>query len=273
MVLAEAGWATEVDDDFDQLITDPEANPAVAAIWAERTAQAGQPQEVSDRLDEIIEANPSGGREAILAYTRAMAEAGRTDLVAATVQRYAPRLREDDTAWARAGAALAEAKQWGLAAAWMGNWQARPELPAEYFRPLVDALLALGRDDEAAKVITSLDEPPIEFRAWLAIFAATEGRTDTARQLLEEVDRIGSSDGARLLLAMTEALVLVQQGGAFAEARETLRVAAESCASEDIPPGATRWWQRVVTRLAADAGTFSARLWAFRQRLAPWVKG
>ena len=280
--LAEAGWAAEADADLDELATDPGANPAAAAVWAERTVSSGQPQEVADRLSDVAEASRPAGREAVATYARLMAEGGRGDLVAATVQRHADLLREDDLGWARAGAALAEAKQWGLAAAWMGDWKVRSDLPPGALRPLADALLALERDAEAeelmrAAVEASPDEVPVEFRAWLAVFGAVAGRTDDAVGHLTAVDRIGQPDWVKLLLVMASTLVAVQQAGAkgaaFAEGRENLKAAAGACEPADVPPGATRWWRAVADQLAADAGTIAARLWALRQRVGPWVKG
>jgi hypothetical protein len=141
------------------------------------------------------------------------------------------------------------------------------------FRPLADALLALDRDAEAEAVMEAAEDPPAEFRAWRAVFAAVAGRTDDAAEQSKAVDRVGQPDGVRLLLAMADALVAVQRGGPFAEARDNLRAAADACAAADVPPGAGRWWRKVADRLAADAGTVGARFWALRQRVRPWVAG
>jgi len=116
------------------------------------------------------------------------------------------------------------------------------------------------------------DAPP-EFRAWLALSAAVAGRTEEAGDHLKAVDRVGQPDGVKLLLAMASALVAVRaEAGAFAEARENLKAAAGACEPADVPPGAARWWRKAADRLAADAGTLAAKLWALRQRVGPWVK-
>ena len=107
-------------------------------------------------------------------------------------------------------------------------------------------------------------------------FAA--GRTEEASEYLRAVDQLGLSDGLKLVLAMAEALVMVQQAGpagkrqAFAEAKEHLHTAAGACAAKDVPPGAARWFRKVADRLAADAGLRSAKLWAWWQRVQPWVR-
>jgi hypothetical protein len=99
-----------------------------------------------------------------------------------------------------------------------------------------------------------------------------------ASEHLRAVDQLGLSDGVKLVLAMAEALVMVQQAGpagkrqAFAEAKEHLHVAAGACAAKDVPPGAARWFRKAADRLAADAGLLPAKLWAWWQRVQPWVR-
>ena len=135
--------------------------------------------------------------------------------------------------------------------------------------------------DVACDVIaqTDPDEPLPDFRAWLALSAAVEGRTEEAAAQLRAVDQLGQTDGLKLLLAMAEALVMVQQAGpagkrqAFADAKEHLHTAADACAAKDVPPGAARWYHKVTERLASDAGTLPAKIWAWWQRALPWVKG
>ena len=41
---------------------------------------------------------------------------------------------------------------------------------------------------------------------------------------------------------------------------------------DEVPPGAARWFRKVADRLAADAGLRSAKLWAWWQRVQPWVR-
>ncbi|MDE4994677.1 hypothetical protein NAH09_11635, partial [Francisella tularensis subsp. holarctica] len=80
------------------------------------------------------------------------------------------------------------------------------------------------------------------------------------------IERIGLPDGTRLLVALAEALVMVQQAGpyakaaAFGEAKDHLRTAVDSCDPADLPPGLARWYRRAVSRLAADSGLLSAKL-------------
>jgi hypothetical protein len=72
----------------------------------------------------LLAANPSAGREVLLAHIWALAETGKP--VQGTVQQYSELLRADDGAWARAGAALVLAGHHGFAAnARLVDWRDR----------------------------------------------------------------------------------------------------------------------------------------------------
>jgi tetratricopeptide (TPR) repeat protein len=283
--LEAAGWRAEADEELDFAVGDPACSPAAAGLWVERVAATSNPGRAADRLPEIIERSRDGGREAVLTYAGVLAAAGRSADATATVQRFADLLREEDDGWARAGGVLAEVGNYALAAAWLADWQDRPRARAWMLRPLADSLRALDRDGEAqlvaraALALGPADEVPADFRAWLALGAAVAGDTADASQHLAAVDPLGLPDGVKLVLAMAAAVVMVRQAGpggkgrAFAEAKEHLRTAAGACAPGDVPPGAGRWYKRVVARLAADAGTLGARAWAAWQRVRPWVRG
>jgi cellulose synthase operon protein C len=62
------------------------------------------------------------------------------------------------------------------------------------------------------------------------------------------------------------------KGAAFAEAKEHLKTAADACAANEVPPGLGRWYKRVVTKLAAEAGGLTPRFWAWWQQSRPWVR-
>lgn len=277
--LGDAGWEAEADDDLLALTDDPTATPAAAGLWAERLLQAGEPQSVSDRLPRLVELCRPAGREAVVTYAWGMAVLERPDAVAAAVQRYADLLREDDDGWARAGAALLEAKRYDHAAAWLADWKDREDVDAWMLRPLAAALRALDRDTEANDVVRAgverggLDVPP-EYWAWLALDEIVAGRADESEALLKRIDTVGLDDGTRLLVAMASAAVRVSRDpSAFSDAKEDLRTAAGSCSAGDVPPGAGRWYRKILDRISADAGTLGAKGWAVWQRIRPWIKG
>src|SRR5207253_326402 len=151
-------------------------------------------------------------------------------------------------------------------------------------RPLTMAYRALDQDDKAIEVCRAAvrlggpDEVLADFRVWLGLDLALSGQTEEAAGQLSKVDAVTAPDGTRLVLALAEAVVMVQRTGpggkaaAFAEAKDHLKTAAGSCAAKDVPAGAGRAYRKVVSRLASDTGTLGARLWALWQRVMPWVR-
>jgi cellulose synthase operon protein C len=253
-------------------------------LWADRALGGGSGAEVLAELPRLLAADPPAGREAIIAYASGAIAAGRADQAAVTVHRFSDALRSDEQSWARAGAVLADAKSYALAAAWLSDWADRDGVTAATLLPLADSLRGLDRDADALAVAAAgvgRGGSPIAiaaFRGWLALDAALHGRTDDAGKLLAGIDRPGLPDAIRLVLALGDALVMVQQAGpdgkraAFADAKDHLRTAAGACKPEDVPPGTARWYRRVVARLAQDTGGVAASAWAAWQRLRPWVR-
>ncbi len=281
--LDEEDWALEADDVLAARVTDPDAPPAVATLWAEREVQAGRFERVAEQLSVLAKSNPPAGRAATLVYAMGLVNAGRPDAGAAAVQRFNDLLRAEDDSWARGGAVLAEARHFALAAAWLADWQNRIAVEGWMLRPLADSLRALDRDAEAIAVCKgglAANPPPdvaAEFRGWLALAAAETGNLNEAVTYLKGLDQIGLPDSVKLVLAMAEAVLMVKQAGpdgrasAFAEAKEHLKAATGACPENACPPGTGRWFKRVVAVIASDAGTINAKVWATWQRVRPWV--
>jgi tetratricopeptide (TPR) repeat protein len=275
-------WGPKLTAELKDLAFADGANPDVVGLWAERTVEAGAIDAVADRIPELLVLSPAAGREAVLAYVRAMTVAGRP--VQGAVQKYSEILRSDDDSWARAGDLLVGAGNHALAAAWLADWRERESVEAWMLRPLTAALRALDQDDKAVEVCRAAvrlggpDDQLADFRVWLALDLALSGQAEEAAALLSRVDSVTAADGTRLILSLAEAAVMVLRAGpggkaaAFAEAKEHLRTAAGSVAAKDVPAGAVRAYRKVISRLAADAGTLSARVWSIWQRFAPWVK-
>ena len=279
----EQGWAAEIDDELSKALDRPGTSPGAAGIWAERLLAAGQPWKVGDRLKQIVGRNPDAAREATLVLAGALNTLGQHETATATVQRFADLLRETDDGWARAGAVLVQAKQYGLGVAWLQDWTKRAESEAWMLRALGDAHRALGQDAEAEVALRAArekapDDLPPDMSAWLAIIEAASGNTEAANGFLDAIDPLGLPDGTKLLLAMAESLVMVQQAApdakakAFREAREDLKAAAGACPAADVPIGAARWFLKVARRLAADGGGLAARAWAMWVGVRPLVR-
>jgi predicted Zn-dependent protease len=276
------GWGARLTSELKDEAFAEGANPALAGLWAERAAAAGSLDEVTDRVAELMTRNPAAGRELVLAYAWALAEGGKP--VQGVIQKYSEVLRADDSAWARAGGALAAAGHPALAAAWLADYRDRDGLEPWMLRPLAAAYRALDQDDKALDVcraavkLGGAEDPLADFRAWLAVDLALSGQADEAEGQIARIDAAPLGDGPRLVLALAEAVVMVLRAGpggkaaAFAEAKDHLRTAAAACPARDVPAGAGRAYKRVVSRLAADAGTVAAKLWAMWQRVAPAVR-
>ena len=282
--LGEAGWDAEAEEDLHDLTMNGNVTPASAGLWAERLIQAGKDWKVAEQLGEIVARSQPAGREVVLVYAWGLVILGRADQAVATIQRYNDLLRDEDDSWGRAGAILAEAGHFALAAAWLGDWRERETLDPWVLRPLHDALRAINRDAEADALLREaaarfpLANLSPDFRAWLAILAIRSGDLPAARQYLSSIDRLGQPDGIKLLCAMAAVMLAVveaspaEKATVFADAREDLWVAAQACAPNDVPPGAARVYQEVVKRIHAEVGTWSSRFWALRQQIRPWVR-
>jgi hypothetical protein len=256
--------------------------PEIAGLWAERTVAGGSPEAVSDRLPELLAANPVAGREVVLAYLWALADSGKP--VQGAVTKYSEVLRADAAAWARAGEALVETGNLAHAAAWLADWRDRDGIEAWMLRPLAIAYRALDQDDKAAEVCRAAvklggpDGTLADFRAWLALELALADQTEEAGSHISKVDTVTLPDGTRLILAMAEAVVMIATAGpggktaALAEAKDHLRSASAACAAGGVPPGAGRIYRKVIHKLVSSTGTLGAKAWGLWQRVAPWVK-
>ena len=87
------GWGPKLTGELKELAFAPDGTPAVAALWAERAVAAGSPDAVSDLLPTLLAENPGAGREVVLAYLWALAEAGKP--VQGAVTKYSEVLRAD----------------------------------------------------------------------------------------------------------------------------------------------------------------------------------
>ncbi len=275
-------WGAKLTDELKELAFTADVNADVAGLWADRAVAAGTADAVSERLPDLLAQNPAAGREVVLAYLWALAEAGKP--VQGIVQKHNDVLKADDVAWARTGAALVAAGHHGMASAWLADWRDRPDVEAWMLRPLATAFRLLDQDERAADVCRAAvrlggpEDVLADFRAWLALDLALSGQTAEATAHTAKIDAVLVSDSTRLVLAMAQAVVLMKQAGpdgkagAFKEAKDALRVAAAACSAKDVPAGAARAYRRVVSCVAGEAGVLTAKLWAVWQRLAPWVK-
>jgi hypothetical protein len=171
------------------------------------------------------------------------------------------------------------------AAAWLGDWSEREGVEAWMLRPLALAYRGVDKDEKAMEVCRAAvklggpEEMLADFRAWLALDFVLSGQVEEALAQNAKIDAATVPENTRLILAMAEAVLMVARAGpggkavAFAEAKDHLRTSAGACSSRGFPHGSGRAYQKVVRKLAADACTLNAKVWAIWQRYMPWVKG
>jgi cellulose synthase operon protein C len=280
----EQNWTAEADDELTAAMEGDTPTVAAAAVWAERQITAGRGWQVADRLRGLADRHAGPGREAVLVYAWAMAVTNQQKTAVATVQRFAELLRADDDSWGRAGATLAEAREWNLAAAWLADWQDREDCEPWVLRSLADAHRVSGNDAAARQVLEAAedmaddtDEPlPPEMTAWLALDYALAGDVSETRERLEALSPTGLPDAAALLRVLAASVQAVRtaadKGRAFATAKADIKAAAGACPKAELPPGVGRVYRRVVEALVASAGGLTAKAWGWWQKVQPLVR-
>jgi len=279
-VMSEAGWAASVDEILDEAVEeDQEPASFVGRLWVERRAARGDWGFERD-LPALLERGDMG-QEALLAAVDALGVPARADRFYELMQRYDSVLRGSERGWAKTGAALVNLRNYPMAAAWMSDWRKRTLSEPWMFHPAALAARMLGRYSDALDVCRAALELPArdpttqDFLIWAGFEEALAGRTTQAAELLEQVEAEDIDDGPRLLLALLEGLVRVQQAApdkkdeAFREARSQSAKAVESLAPKVSNPDLSRSYQRWVKRLARDAGGMSAYLWSLFRKLRP----
>jgi cellulose synthase operon protein C len=278
--LAQVGWEELVDREFEQQIQSPECQPGVAGVWVERCLLSSKAASVPAQLPALCALNPGAAQEAILTYAWGQVSLDVKATVE-TLQRYKTVLKVESETWGRAGAILGEAKQYAAVIEWSADWQRRSELEPWMLRPLADAYLELDQDQAAIEVtefavdLESDEDTPMEFLAWMALVKAIGGHTEEAITWLDELGTIGLPDGVKLIASMAESLISLQQAKpeerskTFQDAKDHLLTAIGALTPEQVPPGAKRWYLKVVKRLAADAGTWNAKVWNWWQQFRP----
>jgi len=279
----EAGWASDATAELGNLLPVETATPAAGACGVERMMMANQGQKVADRLKSLVDENPDVGREVVLVYAWGLAITQQPEIATATVQRFADLLRETPDGWARAGGILCEARRYPLAVAWLSDYTKRDQVEAWMLKALADSQRALGNDAEAESTLRAADDfdddtMHPEMMGWLALGHALRGEIEPAAELLTDVERVGMSDSTRLVFALCDGLLLVQEASAgekalaFSEVKEDWKAAAGACALPEVPVGLARWYQKCVQRIVADTGGIKAKLWGFWQKISPLVK-
>lgn len=267
----EAGWGNEVDRTLEAALDMEQPNGDACRLWVERQVANGRGKSCPDPIEKLL---PKGeaGKQTLIAYLKALAQAKDPDGVKQTVARFREPLRADGWAWGSVGDVLERIRDFPAAVEWMADWAERKDVEPWMLVNLVLALRGLERPDEASRVsehALTLDEDdwtlPLH-AVWLALEDALSGATDKAAGRLEEVDSDDLDSYHRLLRLWTDALVEVQRAGGgrqtLATARKRLGEAAGAIDQVRHDPALIVSWRRLVLRMARDCGGISARLWA-----------
>lgn len=269
-MLEEANWGAHVDDVIERTLDDEDANPLVGRFWVERCMARGN-SDCARRIDALLDRGEIG-EEALVAYIEALANARLVQPLFATIEKHRDELRADTGKWGKVGWAYARVGAFSRTAEWMSDWAEHADAQSWMLINLAIAYRADGRDEEARRVsqfalANAEPDATMPFHSvWLAFDDATAGRTaDAARRVAQlEKDREQLDAYFKVVHAMAQALVKVQQNGsrAFNAARAELERTAQENQNLDPDPAIYRAWKKCVTRMARDAFSIRAWLWA-----------
>ena len=277
-----AGWQSQLDIALQDLMEDSDAHTMVGRLWVEREMTKDDRAFV-EKLPKMIESGPLG-HEALVTYIDLLGTPSRGSRLPGVIQQFNETLRKSNRGWAKVGGSLVMARQYSLAVAWLADWKDRKELEPWMLHPLTRGLFAMGRFDEAYSVSQSAakmhpDATSADHEVWLALEDALAGRTEQAGEHLDGVDDYKLDDVFGLLYTFAESLVMVQE----AEPGSKQRIFKDACEDivsklgvvkpTDLDDGFAVLYQRVVKRLACDAGGVRAWWWGMKQRMFPTKPG
>jgi tetratricopeptide (TPR) repeat protein len=275
--MEKAGWKAAVDATLDTAVDDEHAVALVGRLWMERHAEYDD-DACERRLDELLQRGDIGD-EALVARLEVLARSKDVKRLFAFIEKYRQDLRASTENWGKTGWAFTHNEAFGRAAEWMSDWEDHDDAQSWMLINLAIALRSLERDDEARQVsIYALENSEEDFTilfhsVWLALDDALAGRTTDAAKRAADIgrDRGKLDPYFRVVFAMAEALLKVQQNGrgVFAESRDQLEKLARENADLEPDPALYHAWKKCVTRLARDAFSVKAWVWARRSAKAP----
>lgn len=213
----------------------------------------------------------------IAAYAVELAYAKDPHGLRAWILEHEDALREDTPCWGKVGAALYVVQDWRGAIEWLSDWSDHPKALPAMLLPLTKALRILGRVEEARKVslhcLTKLngDYASSFHKVWLMYDQAMDGELLPVQRYLEQAD-LGGFDGYhQMIAAMVRGLsyMMSDKENGFARAREVLARTAKYAPPTVHDPALTQAYQKCVSQMAAQRGTFAAKLWRWWRWLMP----
>jgi tetratricopeptide (TPR) repeat protein len=278
--MTEAGWSNVVDEVLDEAVGEEDASSHIGRMWVERCTKRND-WKFLDRLPELLE-DDEIGEEALVATLDAVSFPAKADKLYEVMKRFDEPLRESDELWSKVGEALINVGNYPTADGWLSDWRKREIEDGYLLHPAVVAARLVGKIQEAYEICdTALslepDSSTSDFHVWLAFEDAIAGRTEAARDHLDESDEDELSDALELLFAFADSLLTIQEADKkdraklFAKIKEDIKIDIEELAPKIPNPDLSSSFKRWVKRIAQDVGGLSAWWWSKRQKWKPMM--
>jgi tetratricopeptide (TPR) repeat protein len=278
-----AGYAPGLDRLLREIIDQPKLNPFVGRLWMERRLLHDDEPTALKRLPELLQRGPLG-LQALLGLVEWWGRPQHAAALRSLVRQHSELLRSDTHAWGITGVALLQARDYLYTIEWLADWESRPEVQPAMLMVLAIALRCQQRIVDAVRIhraalaLPHLDSTTPMHLLWLAVDSALIGSTHSAREMLGliEIDQLDQPH--RLVYAMADAVVQVQaappaeRAAAFHRAKAALAQAVAEVDDMPVDIAIVQTYHASVSRIARDAGTLRAKLWALWQRWLPPLK-
>jgi tetratricopeptide (TPR) repeat protein len=279
--MVEAGWEADVDRVLEAAMEAPEVNPEVGGLWIKRCV-AREDWSCERKLEELL-AEGDIGHQALLAYAEALGKKNKKQELARVVAQHRELLRANTHSWAKIGSAFAEAKDFRTAVEWMNDYEDRPDVEPWMLINHALHLRVLGQVAEAFRVnkyaltIAEKDYTSTFHALWMAFDDAVAGKTKSAENRLEQIDVDTLDTYHEFVYRMVEAMLALQQADhrerkrVFREVRSRIEEWVKEHPESDQGDGMVESYRRFVRRLAKDAGTLGAKVWAWQRTIKPRI--
>jgi tetratricopeptide (TPR) repeat protein len=261
------------------LLDEPDLHAEVGAMWIRTLAAmhqrppAGRVRALYRRGDELGE-RAAGAAFSALGEQRALLSTLWL-MLRLFFRGKAPTVQP----WALVGYALASCEAMIFTALWLRGFRKREGVEPWMLKNLSVALRARWLDGRALAVnrhtlTLPADDATQHHRLWLAFHEATEGRADDARALLQGVTEPALSRIDQMVLCFTQSMLQVQaapreeRAQAAREARRAMNEAFPARPALLLASTRARAYRTAARRIALDAQTPAALLWAYGQALA-----
>jgi len=272
--LRDSGYKQELSQVLREAVTWPESHPHVGALWIRRVVSSnGWDRTYPKAMDELCRRGEIGQR-AVIEFLENVAAQRRPRLVRQTVAKHRKWLQRHPIGWGVTARALANVRLYHVAARWMSDWRARPDLDLALLHSLALGLRGVGREREAHEVVQlALAGPASErqfpiLKLWFAQEEALAGNTQNAAAHLKDVRPVGWEEDSVRLFYLVRGVIRVQQAEpgvrreAFAAAYDRIRDHFRRKRVHQCELMLRRQYRRCVWRMARDSGNLRAGLLA-----------